>query len=367
MLRALIAERMDPVLFGYSYDYVGDLAETVSLVWPTHAPEPEGRAGGARRNHPLTLGDVVEKAAARPAARTAPNVLAPACSTRSASRPASRSSSWSPAACGSASRRGSPSRRWPISAVERQRDRRALARADAALRRSSSTGSRARAEKPRSARRRCSGRSCCPMRSRTPTSQARACRLCRRMEMGRHPRPGGRSERRRAPALFAHRRRRFAGAFPTSSTRMNFDARARRRTAGRRGRRSATGTFSDLQQRLNRKSVSPKMREQFPASCAATTCCSTATTICAALPFTERRARLQAFSQRSTRALRPLAARSPSPTGTSCSTRRCARTPPASGHRRRDAQAAPFALSCRAGRKVRGSSGSAIRTRSMPC
>jgi DNA ligase-1 len=34
MLRALVMERMDPVLFGYSYDYVGDLAETVSLVWP---------------------------------------------------------------------------------------------------------------------------------------------------------------------------------------------------------------------------------------------------------------------------------------------------------------------------------------------
>ncbi|TPW25801.1 cisplatin damage response ATP-dependent DNA ligase [Pararhizobium mangrovi] len=34
MLRGLIAERMDPVLFEYSYDYVGDLAETISLVWP---------------------------------------------------------------------------------------------------------------------------------------------------------------------------------------------------------------------------------------------------------------------------------------------------------------------------------------------
>ncbi|MFI0849499.1 cisplatin damage response ATP-dependent DNA ligase [Mesorhizobium sp. IMUNJ 23232] len=34
MLRTLVMERMDPVLFGYSYDYVGDLAETVSLVWP---------------------------------------------------------------------------------------------------------------------------------------------------------------------------------------------------------------------------------------------------------------------------------------------------------------------------------------------
>jgi DNA ligase-1 len=33
LLRALVMERMDPVLFAYSYDYVGDLAETVSLVW----------------------------------------------------------------------------------------------------------------------------------------------------------------------------------------------------------------------------------------------------------------------------------------------------------------------------------------------
>ncbi len=36
MLRGLIAERMDEILFRYSYDYVGDLAETISLVWPRH-------------------------------------------------------------------------------------------------------------------------------------------------------------------------------------------------------------------------------------------------------------------------------------------------------------------------------------------
>lgn len=39
MIRALVAERVDEVLFGYSYDFVGDLAETVSLIWP--APEAE--------------------------------------------------------------------------------------------------------------------------------------------------------------------------------------------------------------------------------------------------------------------------------------------------------------------------------------
>ena len=33
-VRGLIEGRMDPVLFAMSYDYVGDLAETVSLVWP---------------------------------------------------------------------------------------------------------------------------------------------------------------------------------------------------------------------------------------------------------------------------------------------------------------------------------------------
>ncbi|MBB4228044.1 cisplatin damage response ATP-dependent DNA ligase [Rhizobium mongolense] len=33
MLRDLTLERMDEVLFRYSYDYVGDLAETISLVW----------------------------------------------------------------------------------------------------------------------------------------------------------------------------------------------------------------------------------------------------------------------------------------------------------------------------------------------
>jgi DNA ligase-1 len=34
LVRALTAERVDPVLFEWSYDFVGDLAETVSLIWP---------------------------------------------------------------------------------------------------------------------------------------------------------------------------------------------------------------------------------------------------------------------------------------------------------------------------------------------
>jgi DNA ligase 1 len=39
-IRGIVAERVDPVLLSMSYDYVGDLAETVALIWP----KPEGRA-----------------------------------------------------------------------------------------------------------------------------------------------------------------------------------------------------------------------------------------------------------------------------------------------------------------------------------
>src|SRR5438105_1432741 len=41
-VRALAAARVDPELLGWSYDFVGDLAETVSLIWPA-APGSEGR------------------------------------------------------------------------------------------------------------------------------------------------------------------------------------------------------------------------------------------------------------------------------------------------------------------------------------
>ena len=38
LIRTLIAERTDPVLFDMSYDYVGDLSETVALLWPGGGP-----------------------------------------------------------------------------------------------------------------------------------------------------------------------------------------------------------------------------------------------------------------------------------------------------------------------------------------
>jgi len=93
LIRSLIAERTDPVLFELSYDYVGDLSETVALMWPakqlpsplageskegrsagdgqaatsalpfsTPAPDPSPQEGGVRRDavNNLTLARVVE-------------------------------------------------------------------------------------------------------------------------------------------------------------------------------------------------------------------------------------------------------------------------------------------------------------------
>src|SRR5215469_5619277 len=36
-IRMLAAERVDPELLGWSYDFVGDLADTIALIWPTPA------------------------------------------------------------------------------------------------------------------------------------------------------------------------------------------------------------------------------------------------------------------------------------------------------------------------------------------
>ncbi|MEA2790240.1 MAG: ligase 1 [Acetobacteraceae bacterium] len=46
LIRELAAARTDPVLFDWSYDYVGDLAETVALIWPARpvTADPPGLA-----------------------------------------------------------------------------------------------------------------------------------------------------------------------------------------------------------------------------------------------------------------------------------------------------------------------------------
>ena len=71
-VRALAAARVDPELLGWSYDFVGDLAETVSLIWP---------AAPAGAGHVPSLSEIVETAE-----RSEPQRGAAACSSRGSTR-----------------------------------------------------------------------------------------------------------------------------------------------------------------------------------------------------------------------------------------------------------------------------------------
>jgi DNA ligase-1 len=55
-IRAIVEERIDPVLFNMSWDYVGDMAETVSLLWPKRLDQPDEIDDGC-----LRIGAVVER------------------------------------------------------------------------------------------------------------------------------------------------------------------------------------------------------------------------------------------------------------------------------------------------------------------
>ena len=129
MLRALAAERVDAELFALSYDFVGDLAETIALIWPA-PPGPAGRPAARRGRRPAARrlaprGAAGGRAAARPARRLRPLRAAEACHRRAARR-----------RLGAARQAGAGRLRRP----RRRRDRGALARARAALQRRCSPG-----------------------------------------------------------------------------------------------------------------------------------------------------------------------------------------------------------------------------------
>ncbi len=66
MIRDLATGRVDPVLFALSYDYIGDLAETVALIWPGEGVYAEAPA----------LGEIVATLHALPRGEL-PKVMAP--------------------------------------------------------------------------------------------------------------------------------------------------------------------------------------------------------------------------------------------------------------------------------------------------
>ncbi|NWG24738.1 MAG: cisplatin damage response ATP-dependent DNA ligase [Pseudorhodoplanes sp.] len=73
MLRTLIAERTDPVLFALARDYVGDTSETIALMWPPSpppgalmradiVPQARGMPGAPRLSEIVTTLDTLGKA-----------------------------------------------------------------------------------------------------------------------------------------------------------------------------------------------------------------------------------------------------------------------------------------------------------------
>ena len=69
MLRELVLERMDEVLFRYSYDYVGDLAETISLVWGNIGGADDSEAQDPRLGEVVTLMNSLGRTEVRGAVR----------------------------------------------------------------------------------------------------------------------------------------------------------------------------------------------------------------------------------------------------------------------------------------------------------
>src|SRR5262245_27141091 len=52
LLRGLVTSRVDETLFYHSWDYIGDMAETISLIWPERlavSAEPGPPSGAARQ------------------------------------------------------------------------------------------------------------------------------------------------------------------------------------------------------------------------------------------------------------------------------------------------------------------------------
>ncbi|MGE5271907.1 MAG: cisplatin damage response ATP-dependent DNA ligase [Thiohalocapsa sp.] len=57
-VRDLVASRVDPALFAWSWDFVGDLAETAALIWPE--PEPASGPAAVLTTEVPTLSAIVE-------------------------------------------------------------------------------------------------------------------------------------------------------------------------------------------------------------------------------------------------------------------------------------------------------------------
>ena len=276
MIRALIAERTDPVLFELSYDYVGDLSETVALMWP--ADPAQARRTPSRRcprssRRSSTLGkaqlpaqlarwlDALDETGRWALLKLVTGGLRIGVSARLAKTAVAALGGKEP---------NEIELLWP-----------GLAPPYTEL----FAWLEGRADKPVT-------RDPAPFR---PAMLAHAiedtdfaaldpARLHGRVEMGRHPRAGGRGRRRRRPRastrLYSRTGEDISKSFPDLVEALRLRRRDRRRTADRARRpRAVVQRAAAAAQPQSRHAEAA--RRNFPRICAPTICWSTATRTCA--------------------------------------------------------------------------------------
>ncbi|MDR7033248.1 cisplatin damage response ATP-dependent DNA ligase [Mesorhizobium sp. BE184] len=284
MLRALVAERMDPVLFGYSYDYVGDLAETVSLVWPTPYDSIPDREP--------SLAEVVEKL--QSASRSdGPKVLAGLLDSAGI------------AARFAIIKLVTGGLRIGVSARLAKQALADFGMVDVAEIEELWHGLEppytelfawleGKAPKPEKAAKALFR----PVMLAHPVEDSDLAKLDPADYAAEWKWDGIRVQvvsEGGITRLYSRTGDNVAGAFPDLADAVDFDATLDGELLV--GSPSATGTFSDLQQRLNRKSVSPKMRERYPAFVRCYDLLQHEGEDLRGLPFRERRTRLEAFAE----------------------------------------------------------------------
>ncbi|MFE0017904.1 cisplatin damage response ATP-dependent DNA ligase [Mesorhizobium sp. NPDC059054] len=282
MLRALVTERMDPVLFGYSYDYVGDLAETVSLVWPA---DPATRA-----NHVPTLGEVVAKlqAASRSDAR---QVLArlldsAGISARFAIIKLVTGGLRIGVSARLAKQAAADLGQVDVSEIEELWHGLTPPYSELFAWLEGKTGKPERAAKALFR----------PVMLAHPAEDKDFDKLDPADYAAEWKWDGIRVQAAAEGGvrrLYSRTGEDVAGAFPDLTDAIDFEAVLDGELLV--GSPSATGTFSDLQQRLNRKSVSPKIQAQYPAFMRCYDLLQLGDEDLRALPFRERRGRLEEF------------------------------------------------------------------------
>ncbi|CAN7304673.1 cisplatin damage response ATP-dependent DNA ligase [Mesorhizobium sp. LjNodule214] len=282
MLRALVVERMDPVLFGYSYDYVGDLAETVSLVWP---PTP-----GHILNREPTLGEVVAKLQA--ASRSdGPKVLARLLDSAGISaRFAIIKLVTGGLRIGVSARlaKQALAEFGKVDVAEIEELWHGLTPPYAGL----FAWLEGKADKPQ----RTASALFRPVMLSNPIGDGDLEKLDPADYAAEWKWDGIRVQavcEDGVRRLYSRTGDDVSGAFPDLADAMHFSAALDGELLV--GEPSATGTFSDLQQRLNRKTVTPKMQQKYPAFMRCYDVLQIGGENLRALPFRERRLRLEAF------------------------------------------------------------------------